>query len=290
MNFRENYSDAKRIRFDEVVYSSFYKYGKKWVISSSVVNVSMDEVFTKSYSTTSIEDMERLIFQLVKNITKWMPPGKQGLGKQIQKPAHSLSHRKRAPFSLGSRVGYTIPANASSFPITYTEGKADYLAMSNLGDFAQTIDFFTWVDFPGSGMAANMELKWTYFDRSIGADFNLIYLLGNYHVRPFVGGGLGWHYVKSYPKRDRSGLGVNWQAGSMLYNSKNVRIMLNTQYHYIFNDNRDQVFRVGLGLVGLGLVGNGSRQSGNDSATSLAIIYGLVTMMIMATVWRMNQR
>ena len=121
-----------------------------------------------------------------------------------------------------------------------------------------------------NNFALGAELVWNV-PSSFGADANLRYMFGRGDFTPFVGGGLGLHYVQgdeesgtgSENKRN-SGPALNAQAGMLMFRTYDVNVMLRGEYQVIFNDDVDHGVAVDVGVT----FGDKGAKSGGNNGNS----------------------
>ena len=93
---------------------------------------------------------------------------------------------------------------------------------------------------------------------SFGADMSMLKYLGKDDFSPFIGGGVGIHWV-SYcsgfcygdvrpEDHRRSGLALNAQGGYVLFRTYNINVIARAKYHLILNTDLDQGFTIDVGL------------------------------------------
>ena len=93
---------------------------------------------------------------------------------------------------------------------------------------------------------------------SFGADMSMLKYLGKDDFSPFIGGGVGIHWVSycsGYCNVDirpddhrRSGLALNAQGGYVLFRTYNINEIARAKYHLILNTDLDQGFTIDVGL------------------------------------------
>ena len=228
---------AQEAKADAVIYSSMNKLGSKWVFSSTFLNVSDGAVFNQRLTALSIEDLEavtqRMADALLKNKTLEQVATVDNI---TEKEETKAPERRRSLSSSGLSLGYLYPADERHFN---NHGAVIRIAILNNWEMR-------------NNLLLNTELVWGAFDASIGGDMNVDYIFSSSDISPFLGGGLGLHYVNSADLGDNdrhSGPALNAQGGLLLFRTYDLHVMLLGQYQVIFNDDVAQNFSISVGFT-----------------------------------------
>jgi hypothetical protein len=228
---------------DQVVYSSLHRLGSKLIFSATVVTVENGEGFNQRLSAVSIEDMEAVSLRMADALVlRKNTEQVASLDNITAKETDKEPERRRSLYNGGIALGYLFPMG-SSFS-TGEEG--------DLHQYSQMIRF-TWLntwEFRND-LALGADVAWST-PNAFGADLNLRYLFGRGDYTPFLGGGIGLHYVGDDKNGDEnkrnSGPALNAQGGMMLFRTYDVNVMLRGQYQVIFNSDLDHGPAIDVGV------------------------------------------
>lgn len=238
---------------DDVVFSNVYLLGTRWIFSASVTSGDGSTSFSQRLTGTSVEDMEALTTRMADALTTRRSTEQvASLDNITAKEAEEDPTRRRSLYHGGVALGYAFPVGnsytyVSESPYTYPperkrHGYDQMVRLTWLNSWEFRNDF-----------ALGAELAWTT-PYAIGADVNLRYMLNRSDFTPFVGGGLGLHYVRGDEGVDgddnkrNSGPAVNVQGGMMLFRTYDVNVMLRGQYQVIFNTDVDHGPAIDVGV------------------------------------------
>ncbi len=236
----------------EVIHSSLHRLGSRWIFAATVMDSAGRNAFSQRLTAGSIEDMEMVTRRMADALASRQDAEKVATVDNItQREVESEPERRRSLYSSGVSLGYLFPVGNSFGYVNRDEFGPDrhheYSQMIRLG-WLNTWEF-------RNDLNLGAEVIWS-IPYAIGADLNLRYLFNRGDVSPFVGGGLGLHYVKSdegpgTPANKRnSGPALNAQGGLMLFRTYDVNVMLRGQYQVVFNSDVDHgpAFDVGVSL------------------------------------------
>ncbi len=229
---------------DEVVYSSIYLLGTRWIFSASVTGADGAAGFSQRLTGANIEDMEALTIRMADALTTRRTTEQvASLDNITAKEADADPTRRRSLYHAGVALGYVFPVGTSysyvsESPYVYPPERKRYgydqmVRLTWLNSWEFRNDF-----------ALGADLVWTT-PYAIGADVSLRYMLNRSDFTPFIGGGLGLHYVRGDvgvegdENKRNSGPALNVQGGMMLFRTYDVNVMLRGQYQVIFNSDVD---------------------------------------------------
>jgi hypothetical protein len=257
----------------DLVYSTFYKLGAKWIFSATVMKADGSNAFSQRLTARSIEDMEattqRMADALVSRKTTEQVASIDNI---TEKEQDAEPERRRSLYKGGVAVGYLFPIGSS-----YQHNHVNEVGLVNPSTPYDQMIRLTWLntwEFRND-LQLGTDLVWS-IPGDIGADASLRYLFNRGDFSPFIGGGLGLHYEQADhyddsnddPHKRNSGPALNVQAGMMLFRTYDVNVMLRGQYQVIFNTDVDQGVAVDVG-VSFGNKG-GSNATGANSSEGIS--------------------
>ncbi len=234
----------------EVIHSSLHKLGNRWIFSATVMDSAGGNPFSQRLTAGSIEDMEMVTRRMADALASRRDAEKVATVDNItQREVENEPERRRSLYSSGVSLGYLFPVGNSFGYVDRdgfgTERSHQYDQMIRLA-WLNTWEF-------RNDLNLGAEVTWS-IPYAIGADLNLRYLFNRGDVSPFVGGGLGLHYVKSdegagtRANRRNSGPALNAQGGLMLFRTYDVNVMLRGQYQVVFNSDIDHGPAIDVGV------------------------------------------
>jgi hypothetical protein len=260
-------SRAKGVAADELIYSSFYKLGKKWIFSATILSADGSNSFSQRLTAASIEDMEAVTLRMADALMQRKTADQAASVDNItEKEVDEDPARRRSLYRGGVAIGYFFPMGNS---FEYVDSYDNFGNPDEIRGYRQMIRL-TWLntwDFRNN-LQLGTDIVWNV-PTSIGADASLRYLFGRGDYTPFVGGGLGLHYVRGDANNDiaeggkrNSGPTLNAQGGMFLFRTYDVNVMLRGQYQVILNSDVDHGVAVDVG------VNFGNKEGGKASASS----------------------
>ncbi|MCD6024927.1 MAG: hypothetical protein K0Q91_1843 [Fibrobacteria bacterium] len=255
---------------DELVYSSFYKLGKKWIFSATILNGDGSNSFSQRLTAASIEDMEAVTQRMADALMQRKTADQAASVDNItEKEAEDDPARRRSLYRGGVAIGYFFPMGNS---FEYVDSYDNFGNPEEIRGYRQMIRL-TWLntwEFRNN-LQLGTDVVWNV-PTSIGADASLRYLFGRGDYTPFVGGGLGLHYVRGDANNDiaeggkrNSGPTLNAQGGMFLFRTYDVNVMLRGQYQVILNSDVDHGVAVDVG-VSFGDKEGGKASSGSSGS------------------------
>lgn len=257
---------AKAAEADEVVYANVYKLGAKWIFSATVVGADGTGAFTQRLTGTDIEDMEALTVRMADALAgRRTTEQVASLDNITAREAEKEPDRRLSLYHGGMALGYLFPVGNS---FSYVEEKWDGTQRRHGYDQMIRLVWLNSWEFRNN-LGLGVDLTWST-PYAIGADLNLRYMLTRQDISPFIGGGLGLHYVKADEGIDgddnkrNSGPALNVQGGLMLFRTYDVNVMIRGQYQVIFNSDIDHgpAIDVGVSLRDKDKRGGGSKDDG----------------------------
>src|SRR5690606_14900118 len=244
---------ARAADADAVVHPSLYRLGSKLIFAATVLDVEGGGVFSQRLTALSIEDLEALSVRMADAlVTRRSLEEVASLDNITAKEAEQDPDRRRSLYQSGVALGYVFPVGASYSYLS--ENSYVYPPERKRHGYDQMVRL-TWLnswEFRND-FVLGTDLVWTT-PYAIGADVSLRYMLNRSDFTPFVGGGLGLHYVRGDEgiegdqNKRNSGPAVNVQGGMMLFRTYDVNVMLRGQYQGIFNSDVDHGPAIDVGV------------------------------------------
>ncbi len=244
---RECLADAaRRVGADKVVYSTFSRLGSKWVFSSTLMKADASDAFNQRLTVSSVEEMETATQQMASALLNHaIPQQAENKGPASDKSEDKSSQSSHTLTSSGFAAGYFWPLGESfgheeGSPPTFVQPHSQIVRLSWLNSW----------ELPNN-MLLDGDIVWGFSDASFGADANLNYIFNQNDFSPFLGGGLGLHwvfgdYVVSTTRQ--SGPAVNVQGGLFMFRNSDVHLMLRGEYQMIFNSDIEKLIAVDVGI------------------------------------------
>ncbi len=237
---------AQEARADKVIYSSLNKLGSKWVFSSTLLRADGSGAFNQRLTALSVEDFEAVTQRMGDALLSGKTAEQAvSLDNITEKESTREPERRKSLSASGIALGYMFPAGNDKFShintgddtVRYSQIiRASWLNNWELRD--------NWM--------LGAELVWG-IGASFGGDLNLNYVFNRTDFSPFLGGGVGLHYVASdddaSDNKRNSGPALNVQGGMLLFRTYDVHVLLRGQYQVIFNSDVDQGFVLDAGFT-----------------------------------------
>jgi len=219
-----------KAQVERVIFGSVSKFGEKYMVQISVVNVSTREVvWSGSLAAKSAEDLDTVVKRIAKAINegKKVETGAE-VGAITEQEITQEAKRKEAFYATGASFVYGFPvqgyANASSImgfnwvnwyetPNFAVEFNGGYLWSLNAMTTGQITDEPSIIDY--------------------GADISFFYLFSKGDFSPYVGGGLGPRFIMM--EAGSQGFGANFGMG---FNAGGGLVLLRTYDFHIIIDGR----------------------------------------------------
>lgn len=242
---------AARLQADEVIYSSLYRLGARWIFSATRMNTDGTEAFSQRLTAGTIEDMEAVAQRMAdalilrKSLEQVATLDNITAKEQDQEP-----ERRRSLYNGGVALGYLFPVG-NSFSYLEDDYDSGDPVRREYDQMIRLTWLNTWEFRNDLNLGADVTWSTPY---AIGADLNLRYLFNRGDFSPFLGGGIGLHYVKSDEdgyggdNKRNSGPALNVQGGVMLFRTYDVNVMLRGQYQVVFNSDMDHGPAVDVGV------------------------------------------
>lgn len=233
---------ARQDKTDQVIFTALRRLGGKWIFSSTRVDADGSDLFNQRGTALNLEDLE----QVTRRVAEALVAGKTveqaatidniTLREETQEPV-----RRRSLYAGGISLGYLYPIGRS---YAYLE---DTLAGPRVAEVERApvqMPRLAWVntwEFR-ENLILDFDAVW-YYPHSLGGDLSIQYLLSRADFAPFVGGGVGIHWVRgdddAPETKTNTGPALNAQAGMILFRTYDIHVMARGHYHVVFNSDKD---------------------------------------------------
>ena len=258
-------SELSKTDNDYVIYTKIMKLGSKIIYTGYVLND--ESTFTSKITALSVEDMERAVTRLAKSLALNESIEDVVDIDNITEGEEEESARRQSLGRIGFSIGYMFPTFDSYTSRNLDQGEYDYDTWETVYETSTTRDiqkivlgFNYFYEFK-ENRALLAEFNWyTGSPFSFGADMSMLKYLAKDDFSPYIGGGVGLHWVsycRGYDCQDeynmpidhrRSGISLNAQAGYVLFRTYNVNVIARGKYHLVLNSDLDQGFTIDVGL------------------------------------------
>lgn len=238
---------------DQVVYSSLERLGTKWIFLSTIVRADGKKPYNQRMTVETIEDLEPVTQRMAEVLISRTAPEFAASVDDVTEREKTYERAKRkTPYAMGFGVGYLMPVNGG---FNYLKEDANNPNSGyTLTDYSALVRL-SWINTWEFRRDIHVGLEGVWTEReNFGGDLNLSYLLGGGDFAPFLGGGLGLHYVRgdddpATSDRRAFGPAVNGHAGLFLFRTYGMNVKVRGQYLTVFNADRDQGFAVDVAVV-----------------------------------------
>jgi hypothetical protein len=239
-------ADAARPLFAQrVVYGSFSKLGSRVIMEYTLADVSgRRRLITENVAAESVEGLQNRIGAVATSIAEEKPlslaetsgtqTGTGGVTPQ------RVMNRHYDTISMGVGFGQLYPTSG-------------YQAVSNR---AFVLDTRFAIEKPKYSL--NLLGAWRFGPM---LNFGASYFLINSSIAPYIGGGIGYHFILQpeffdpFDEQDTTGSGSGFQlmasAGVWMLRNNDIRVFVNIDYMYTLNSFNDQAAVLTLGVAGV---------------------------------------
>ncbi len=243
-----------KAKVERMIFGSISKFGEKYVVQATVVNVATSEVlWTGSASSKSAEDMDTVIRRIAKAIAEGKPvEAGAEVGMITEHEITTESKRKEGFYSTGG--GFTF-----GFPLGGYAGAGSLMGFTWMNCF-ETKNFMIQVN--------ALSYLWSLGEETVSgsapnvmdmglADFEFDYFFSKSDFAPFAGGGVGMHLLMlDSPSGSATNFGMVLNAGGglMFLRTYDFHVIVNAGYMVNFADlpnfeTPHHGFKMGLGVV-----------------------------------------
>jgi hypothetical protein len=254
---------AKSEKAEQVVFGSVRFLGRKCFFTSTIMGPNGEDPYSQTINLLGVADFE--------NGTKRMAEA-MILRTTIEKVANIENitdkeevvqpTRRRSFYSMGGSIGYMYPLGGSYH--RWQQQSDIYGLCYNDDSSAQCVDqdqsyrqmvvlgWNNWFEFRPE---LAMEMNFIYaLPMAVGVDVDIDYLFGKSDFTPFLGGGLGLHYVVADEgshedaNKMNSGPTLNFQGGLICFRTYDINLVIKGGYHIVLNSDKDNGFGLELGV------------------------------------------
>jgi hypothetical protein len=244
---------ARAAKADEVIVTTVRRLGEKWIFSSTLMNADGENAFLQRGTALDLADLEAVTRRVGEALLARKPVERvANLDNITAKEETSEPTRRRSLFITGFSLGYLYPVNGSYSYLKYNGAAPSELVEEQPYNQMIRLAWLNTWEFR-EDMMVGFDAVWS-IPNVIGGDINLQYLFNRSDFTPFLGGGVGIHYV--VPDDDsissshrNSGPALNVQGGMVLFRTYDIHVIARAQYQMIFNSDFDNGISADVGVV-----------------------------------------
>ena len=243
---------GKVLNSNYVLIGSVSKLGSTYSIDCRIINVETSEALS-SASFTSKSSIDDLLNGIESIAIQLYNPSQKDFEETVETETETETSTEKSLYRLGFSMGYLYPINnkfAERVTAPYSWTTNDEIEVKNYSQIIK-IGGSYYYEFPNS-TSLLFEGSWS-IPHSWGVDASFLKLLNSSNYSPFIGGGLGVHWVGGVGDGTddfkKSGATINFQTGLVLYRSYDINLLLRVQYLHIFNTMEDNGIVVDLMAV-----------------------------------------
>jgi TolB-like protein len=242
---------GRRLGAEKAIVGSLSRLGEKIIVELRLVDVTTAQVeYSDRMASSTLEDLDTVIQRLANSVAS----GKRvestaEVGLIVQEEAKEPLRRKNF-FTVGGKFGYLFPTGQSW-------GRVDRLLCLDWVTRYETPSFLVESLF---GYRFELTKDKGAFDLPI--DFSIFYLPSRSDFSPYLGGGLGIHWIGAKNRKDdgssndagnkrtiNHGLALNLGGGLMGFRTYDFRIVVDLRYQVVFADVGNEKTHQGIGLT-----------------------------------------
>lgn len=232
---------GKQVNAGKVVFGSLTKLGEKIIVQYTLAKVPSGKILlSDDASVLYVEDLDQVIKRVAASIVQQIPFARTVEVGLVTAQESQEPNTQKAQLNGGMAFGYLYPENGY--------GNKDRVFTWDFKSIYETPDFaVTGLFGIRNGVAMN-----------VGG----MYLFSRRDFSPFVGGGLGFHWVSHYefndygyrPEGKKRGDGIEMlvSGGLLAFRTYNFRVLLNIDYSLTFNDYDDRALVLTIGIMSAG--------------------------------------
>lgn len=240
---------GQRLGVDKAIVGSLSRLGEKIVVELRLVDVASAKVeFSDRMASSTVEDLDTVIKRLAKGLATGKTTEETAAIGIIAEQETWEPRRRKNFFTVGGKVGYLFPSGDSW-------GRTDKLLC---------LDWVTWYETPT--FVVESLVGWRYqVNEDKGAydfpiEFSMFYIPGKSDFTPYLGGGLGIHWVAAKRWEDdhwdneneqitNNGLALNLGGGLIGFRTYDFRIEVDLRYTIVFAKLNGQDTQSGISLT-----------------------------------------
>lgn len=235
---------AKILKAEKAIISGLSKLGEKIVVNTSLVDVATGKIeFNDNITAKNLDDLDVVLKRLAMGLAEKKKFEATAEVEAITEMETQEPKRKKTFYSFGAMVGYMIPLGSSygspsDLMFTYN-GLAIY-EMPNVAVLSST-GFSTGKD------AGDFHI-----------DFSFVKLLSKKDFSPYIGGGLGMHWINCntydeeygyYDYESNDGIAISLDGGIMALRLWDIRGIVNVKYSIVFAEVADVGYHQGITIT-----------------------------------------
>jgi hypothetical protein len=254
----------KSAKADQVIFGAVRFLGRKCFFTGNIIGADGANAFSQTINMLGVADFENGTKRMAEALLRRIPiENSASIDNITDKEQLELDHgnRRRSFYSVGGSIGYLYPFGDSyqrwkspefSYLCTTTDPQGN--CIDKLEKYRQmaVLSFDNWFEFR-SDLAMELNFVWD-IPLAVGVDANLDYLFGKSDFTPFLGGGIGLHYVGADEgtheddSKTNSGPTVNIQGGMIFFRTYTINPIFKLNYHVVLNDDKDNGMEAMLGI------------------------------------------
>lgn len=241
---------GRQLGVDKAVVGSLSRLGEKIIVELRMVDVASGQVESSDQmASTTVEDLDTVIKRLAKGLASGKSAEKTAeVGLIVEQEAREPRRRVNF-FTVGGKVGYLFPSGDSW-------GGTDKLLCLDWVTRYETPDFMV-ESLVGWRYQVNKE-NGAY---DVPVEFSFFYLPSKSDFSPYLGGGLGIHWVAAERWDDHdtwgdeddritnNGLALNIGGGLMGFRTYDFRFIVDLRYTMVFAELDGQDSHSGISLT-----------------------------------------
>ncbi len=251
---------AAKAGVDEVIFTTVRRLGSKWIFSSTIMDVGGGNAFNQRGTALSMEDLEPVTRRVSDALLARKPVDQvASLDNITAKEENNEPTRRKSLYTTGFSIGYLYPTDGSYSHLKYNTSNASLTEDQQYSQLIRLAWLNSWEFRENTilGFDASMAMPLDF-----GADINLQYLFKKTDISPFVGGGLGIHYIAAHDesadsfgfvvnesKKRNSGPTTNMQGGMIFFRTYDIHLMARAEYQVTFNSDYDNAILFDVGVV-----------------------------------------
>jgi hypothetical protein len=277
----------------EVIFSSIIRLGNKFIFNGAITNFDGSNLYTQKLTTEKIEDFEQLCDRMAEALVNRKTVELATSIENVSENEAEKDARKgrRTHYASGVTAGFAYPVGHS---FQYVERKIRYAYPTS-----ETLEFLKrnpqlfklgWANFWEfkNNLALDAQVL-GFLPVGFGADIDVVRFLNHSDFSPFLGGGIGIHWVRgddtvSETSTKRNfGPAFNVQGGIMMFRTYNIHVLARAQYHFIANSDIDNCLSGDIVLLLDKKDTDHNRYSG-DSSWKSYILYLLLGSVVLSII------
>ena len=279
----------------EVIFSSIIKLGNRFIFNGAITMADGSNLYSQKLTTEKIEDFEQLCDRMAEALINRKTVELATSIENVSETDAEKDARKgrRSHYASGVTLGFGYPFGHS---FQYVERKIAYGYPSSDTSLylKRNPQLFKlgWANFWEfkNNLALDVQVL-GFLPVGFGADIDVVRFFNHSDFSPFLGGGIGMHWVReddtlseTSTKRNL-GPAFNVQAGIMMFRTYNIHILARAQYHFIANSDMDNCLSGDIVLLLDKKDTDHDRYSGGSSWKSylLYLLLGCVVLSIISS-------